>query len=275
MFVAEIGAAGQEAIMKSKVVVIGLGALGSTIANILARAGVGTLGLVDRDFVDWSNLQRQGLYDEEDVKNSLPKAVAAEKNLARINSDIRYEAVVADVNPGNIEKILSGASIVLDGLDNFYTRALINEACVKMGIPWVQGARVSTYGNVAAFIPGETACYNCFYPGVADLASPETCDTVGVLGPLAFLSAAWQASEAIKILSGKKEDAFRGMIFVELWENNVKFLPLKRSPECTVCGKREFALLSQPSQLMVSSLCGRNAVQIIPAASKTRIPPRA
>lgn len=267
ILVSGIGVEGQQAIQESTAVIIGLGALGSTVANILARAGVGTLRLVDRDFVDWSNLQRQGLYDEEDARRSLPKAMAAREHLSRINSEVKYEPVVDDVNPGNVEKILSGASVVIDGLDNFYTRALINEACVKLGIPWIHGACVSTYGTSVTILPGETACYNCLFPHASNMTSPYTCDTVGVLGPTAFAVASWEAGEALKILAGRKANISRKLLFFDLWNGEVDLVPVQRDPECPVCGHKKFSLLKRRDRITTTTLCGRNAVQLVPAAS--------
>jgi adenylyltransferase/sulfurtransferase len=264
VLVQEIGEDGQERIGKGLAVVIGLGALGSTVANLLARAGVGALRMVDRDFVEWTNLQRQGLYDEEDVRNNLPKAVAAEQHLRRVNSETRYEALVDDVNPTNVERVVAGASVVLDGLDNFYTRALINEACVKAGIPWIHGACISTYGTVATVVPGDTACYNCLFPGAATMISPYTCDTVGVLGPVAFAVASWEALEALKILAGRLSKVSRYLMAFDLWDSLANFVSVSRDPECSVCGHREFDLLSKPEPMMISSICGQNAVQVVP-----------
>ncbi|MEW6226762.1 MAG: ThiF family adenylyltransferase [Bacillota bacterium] len=263
-----IGEDGQESIMNGKAAVIGLGALGSTIANILARAGVGTLRLVDRDFVDWTNLQRQGLYDEADAAHSLPKAVAAREHLFRINSEINYEAIVDDVNPGNVEKIVAGASVVVDGLDNFYTRTLINEACVKLGIPWIHGTCVSTHGAVATIIPGKTSCYNCILPDASNMTSPYTCDTVGILGPVAFVVASLEASEALKILAGRKNEILRKMMFFDLWDNEVTCVSIPRNRECPVCARREFLLLQQHDHVMTSPVCGRDAIQVLPDASR-------
>jgi molybdopterin-synthase adenylyltransferase len=205
MVLKEIGQAGQEMLAGSTAVIIGLGALGSNSANLLARAGVTTLRLVDRDFVDWTNLQRQCLFEEQDAAQRLPKAEAAVRYLKRVNSGIRYEPVTDDINPGNIERTIAGASVVVDGLDNFYTRALLNEVCVKLGVPWVYGACLGTYGSAATIIPGVSACLNCLMPDIGEATTPPlTCETVGVLGPVAALVAAWQSSEAIKIMVGKK-----------------------------------------------------------------------
>jgi molybdopterin/thiamine biosynthesis adenylyltransferase len=168
----EIGPAGQQMLAGATAVIVGLGALGSNSANLLARAGVGRLRLVDRDFVDWTNLQRQSLFEEQDAAQRLPKAEAAARYLKRINSQIRYEPVTDDVNPGNIERLIVGATAVVDGLDNFYTRALLNEACVKHGIPWVYGACLATYGSAATIIPGVSACLNCLLPNLGEATTP-------------------------------------------------------------------------------------------------------
>lgn len=264
----EIGEEGQERIRNSTVVILGLGALGSTVANILSRAGVGNLRLVDRDFVELSNLQRQGIYDEEDVKKNLPKAVAAKNHLAEINSEITYEALVMDVNPGNVEKIIRDATVVVDGLDNYYTRALVNQACVKLGIPWVHGACISTYGTVMTLIPGKTPCYECFVPGAGERTSPYTCDTVGVFGPVAFLVASWEASEALKIAAGNGDSVLGNLIWIDLWGNRVTPISINRNSDCPVCARREFPLLEKREPIMTSSVCGKNAVQVVPGLDK-------
>jgi molybdopterin-synthase adenylyltransferase len=263
--VSEIGEDGQASIAGSTAVVIGLGALGSPIADILARAGVGRLRLVDRDFVELGNLQRQTLYDEEDAASVLPKAEAAARRLRAVNSGVEYEVFVADVNPGNVERLVAGATVVLDGLDNLYTRALVNEACVKAGIPWVFGACLATCGNSATIIPGETACLSCITPGVeSDAPPPLTCETAGILGPTALMVAAWEASEALKIMAGRKEAVSRKLTLFDPWRNDISFVPVERQPDCPVCGKRHFELLGKTSRLLTSSLCGRNAVQVSP-----------
>jgi len=266
--VKEIGAAGQARIAASVAVVAGLGALGTTIANLLARAGVGTLRLVDRDFVERSNLQRQCLYDEEDAAQSRPKAEAAIARLNRVNSEIRYEAIVDDINPSSVERILAGATVLVDGLDNFHARALVNEACVKHGIPWVYGAGLATYGSTATVVPGVTACLRCVMPAAAlEATLPLTCETVGVLGPVTSFVASWQASEALKIMVGAKEEVCRDLVHFELWQNEVARLPARRAHDCEVCVKRQFALLERGDRLMTTSLCGRDVVQVVPPAS--------
>ena len=264
----EIGEAGQQKIAASTVVVIGLGALGTNSANLLARAGVGTLRLADRDVVDWTNLQRQSLFEEEDAAESLPKAEAAVRHLKRINSAIRYEPITDDINPGNVERIVAGAAVVVDGLDNFHTRALVNQACVKHGIPWVYGACLGTYGNAATFISGTSACLNCLLPAVGQATTPPlSCETVGVLGSVAALVAAWQSAEALKIVVGKKEAVSPHLVHVDLWDNDFSTLPMTRVADCAVCGQRKFELLEHGSRMATASLCGRDAVQVMPPAS--------
>lgn len=266
--VKEIGAAGQARLGAAVAVVAGLGALGTVVANLLARAGVGTIRLVDRDFVERSNLQRQSLYDEEDAAQSLPKAYAAAAHLKRINSEIRYEPIVDDIQPRNVERILAGATVLVDGLDNFHARAVVNEACVKHGIPWVYGAGLATYGSSATIVPGVTACLHCVMPKAAlEATLPITCETVGVLGPVTSLVAAWQAAQALKIIVGAAEQACRDLVHFELWQNEVTMLPARRADDCEVCVKRRFALLERGDRLMATSLCGRDAVQVVPPAS--------
>ena len=264
----EIGQAGQEMLSHSTVVIVGLGALGSNSANLLARAGAGTLRLVDRDFVDWTNLQRQPLFEEEDAAQRLPKAEAALRHLKRVNSGLRYEPVTDDINPGNIENIIAGATVVVDGLDNFYTRALLNETCLKLGIPWVYGACLGTYGSAATIIPGVSACLNCLMPDIGEATTPPlTCETVGVLGPVAALVAAWQSSEAIKLVVGKKDSVSNHLVHVDLWQNDFSTLPMTRVAGCSVCGQHKFELLEHTRPLATASLCGRDAVQIVPPPS--------
>jgi len=264
----EIGAAGQERLAAATAVIVGLGALGSSSADLLARAGVGTLRLVDRDFVDWTNLQRQCLFEEQDAAERLPKAEAAVRYLKRVNSELRYEALTEDVNPGNVQRIVSGAGVVVDGLDNFYTRDLLNEACVKLGIPWIYGACLGTYGNAATIVPSVSACLNCLVPELGGAtALPLTCETVGVFGPVAALVGSWQSSEALKILIGKSEAVSGDLIHVDVWRNDFSALPMTRNPSCRVCGQRRFELLEHGRPLATASLCGRDAVQIVPPPS--------
>lgn len=264
----EIGAAGQAKLAASVAVIAGLGALGTTVAELLARAGVGTLRMVDRDFVDWSNLQRQHLYEEEDAAQSLPKVHAAIAHLKRVNSEIRYEPVVDDINAGTVERIVEGATVLVDGLDGFHTRALVNEACVKHRIPWIYGAGLATYGSVATVVPGVTACLSCVMPEAAlEATLPLTCENVGVLGPVTSLVGAWQASEALKIMVGSVEHVCRDLVHFDLWQNEATRLPARRNEDCAVCARRQFTMLERRERMMTTSLCGREAVQVVPAAS--------
>jgi molybdopterin-synthase adenylyltransferase len=264
----EIGEAGRERIANSTVVVVGLGGLGSNSANLLARAGVGALRLVDRDVVDLSNLQRQSLFDEDDVAQSLPKAEAAARHLRRINSDVRYESITDDVNSTNVERIVASATVVVDGLDNFHTRALVNQACVKHAIPWVYGACLGTYGSAATFIPHVSACLNCLLPEIGQATTPPlSCETVGVLGPIATLVASWQSAEALKIMIGKQDSVSPNLVHVDLWYNDFSTLPMTRAADCAVCRQHRFDLLEHGSRMATASLCGRNAVQVMPPVS--------
>ena len=263
----EIGATGQERLASATAVVIGLGALGANSANLLARAGVGTLRLVDRDVVDWSNLQRQSLFEEDDAARSMPKAEAAARSLKKINSALRYEPMIADVNAVNIERIVAGASVVIDGLDNFYARALVNQACVKHGIPWIYGACLGTYGSAATILPGASACLHCLLPDAGQATTPPvSCETVGVLGPVAAVIAAWQSAEALKIMVGSTAAVSPYLIHVGMWDNDFSTLPATRVAGCAVCGQHNFDLLGQGSRMAVASLCGREAVQVMPPA---------
>ncbi len=257
-----IGREGQAKLLAAKVVVIGCGATGTTIANHLARAGVGDLVIVDRDFVELNNLQRQMLFDENDLHDALPKAVAAERKLHAINSEISVRGIVADVNAENIESLIEGATLVMDGTDNFETRYLLNDACVKHGIPWIYTGAVSGYGMSQTIIPDETACLRCLFPDVPPPGTSPTCDTAGVVGPVVGTVASISAAEAIKFLVGQGE-LNRGIIHVDLWDLSLEQFPIggKRT-DCETCGKRHFEFLDEERGSVSTSLCGRNAVQI-------------
>lgn len=262
------GRSGQEFLRHSLAVIVGLGALGSMAAGLLARAGVGKLRLVDRDLVEWSNLQRQSLYDESDAERGVPKAVAAAEYLKEVNSEVEYECLVEDMNASNVENMVRGATVVVDGLDSFYARALLNQACVKHNVPWVHGAAVATQGTSMTIIPGETPCYGCLVPDADRRVSPFTCDTVGVLGPIVSFIGSLEASEALKLLTGNRDAISPGkMLWVDLWENVWTSVTVKRDPLCPVCGKRQFPLLERRDRLTTASVCGRNAVQVVPDPS--------
>ena len=258
-----LGKEGQERLGKARATIIGLGALGSTLANHLVRAGVGFVRLVDRDFVELDNLQRQVLYDEDDVKANLPKAAAAAAKLARINSEVTLDPRVCDVNFANAEELARDVDLVLDGTDNFETRFLLNDACVKLGRPWVYGGCVGSYGMVMAVLPGEGPCFACLVGEPPPPGSTPTCDTAGVLNTAVSVVASLEANEALKILAGRREALADGLQTLDVWHNTSQLLKVPRSPSCAVCVKRGFRHLeSNPSA--ATSLCGRNAVQITP-----------
>lgn len=256
-----IGEAGQAKLAGSYVVVIGCGALGTVIANSLVRAGVGKLRIVDRDFIELHNLQRQVLFDEEDIRDQLPKAIAAERHLKKVNSEIEIEGVVADVNYTNIEKFISGADLIIDGLDNFETRLLINDTSLKHKIPWIYGGAISTYGMTMNIIPPETACFRCLSPSAAGGMMTQTCDTAGVINPAPFIIGAWQSAEAMKMLIGSP-DVSRDLITIDVWNGTFHRLKVTPRPGCPACqGNYEF--LEGQVGLKTVSLCGQNAVQIL------------
>jgi len=257
-----IGEAGQQKLGSARVVVIGCGATGTNIANHLARAGVGHLTVADRDFVELSNLQRQLLFDEQDLAENLPKAVAAERKLRRINSDIDVRGLVTDVNPENIEAMIAGATLVMDGTDNFETRYVINDACLKHNIPWIYTGAVASYGMSQTIIPGQTACLRCHFEDVPPPGTSPTCDTAGVVGPLVAAVAAVSATEAIKLIVGQGE-LNQGIIHFDVWYNTFEqFESGAPRPDCPACGQHNFEFLNQEKGGETVSLCGRNAVQI-------------
>lgn len=234
--------------------------MGSFQAGALARAGVGKLRIVDRDYVELNNLQRQWLFEESDAADSLPKAVAAAQRLAAINSGVSVEPVVADLTAANAEDLLSDVDLILDGTDNFETRYLINEFAVQSGVPWIYGAAVGSYGLTMPVIPGETACLVCVYPEPPEGVQP-TCDTAGVLNTITSIVAALQVSAAIQILAGKLDALVRQITTLDVWSGSIRQIQPSRSPECSVCALRQFPCLEGRKRTPIS-LCGRNAVQI-------------
>jgi molybdopterin-synthase adenylyltransferase len=254
-----IGERGQQCLLDARVAIAGCGALGSFQAGALARAGVGYLRIIDRDYVELSNLQRQWLFDECDAEQALPKAVAAARKIARINSGVQAEAVVADLTPANAEELLGGVDLILDGTDNFETRYLINDFAVERGMPWVYGAAVGSYGIAMPVVPGKTACLRCIYPDPPAGAQP-TCETAGVLGTVTSLIASLEVSEAMKILAGA--GASGKITTADVWTGEIRQVaqpgPLR---DCPACGRREFPYLKGERRAPVS-LCGHNAVQI-------------
>lgn len=257
----EIGSEGQKALGSSFAVIVGCGALGSVIADHLVRTGVGKIRIIDRDIVEIDNLQRQILFNEKDV--GLPKSMAASEKLIRVNSDIEIEGIVKDLNPGNAEKLLKEADIVLDGTDNMETRYLINDACVKNEIPWVYGGAVATYGMSMNIVPNNTACLTCAFPFIPKPGSLPTCDTVGVLNTIPSIIASIQTTEALKILL--KKNFSKDLLVYDVWGHEFQCIKLKRNHECKCCQGHNFDYLSAEKVESVSILCGRNSVQISPA----------
>ena len=263
---APIGAEGQVRISSARVAVIGAGALGSVSAELLVRAGVGFIRIIDRDFVDLSNLQRQSLYDETDVLQNLPKAEAAVAKLRRINSGIKIDAIVDDVNPSNVEDYIQDVDLVFDALDNFETRFVLNDACAKHSRTWIYAAAVGSYGLVMPVMPGQTPCLRCMLGSLPPPGSSPTCDTAGVIGPITHIVASIQVAEALKIICGVMAPADLRLITYDVWTH--KFLRMELEPEvmasCPVCSEERFEYLNG-SPLRTVTLCGRNAVQLIPA----------
>src|SRR3954468_11814413 len=241
-----IGVEGQRKLLASRALVVGCGALGAVIANTLARAGVGKLRIVDRDFLELNNLQRQVLYDEDDVAAGLPKAIAARNRLVKINSSIEIDAVVADVEHTNIERLLAGVDCLIDGTDNFETRFLLNDAAVKLRIPWVYGGCLGAEGQTLTILPGQTACLRCLMPEPPPPGTTPTCDSAGILGTIIGVVASMQANEALKILSGHREAISRTWTIFDLWDNTIRQIKLELTPaaDCPCCGRREFPWLS-------------------------------
>ncbi|QZA32269.1 ThiF family adenylyltransferase [Hydrogenibacillus sp. N12] len=258
-----IGREGQKKLAQARVAVVGVGALGTAVANHLARAGVGFIRLIDRDFVERSNLQRQMLFDEADAEGLLPKAIAAREKLTAINRTITVEAVVDHLSAENAEALLTDVELILDGTDNFHVRYLINDVSVKYGIPWVHGAVVRARGMHAFFHPPKTPCYRCLIPEPPE--GGETCDTVGIIGPVVDVIASLEAAAALKWLVGAEDKIPTALIDLDLWENAYASIDISRAknPNCPACGMRRFEFLEERrGELTASFLCGRNAVQV-------------
>jgi molybdopterin/thiamine biosynthesis adenylyltransferase len=260
---AEIGTAGQDQLLASSVAIAGCGALGSVIAGTLVRAGVGQVRIVDRDIVELSNLQRQILFDERVAARAMPKAIAAVERLRQVNSDVELEPVVVDINPDNVERLVSDVDLVLDGTDNFETRLLLNDVCVKHGIPWVYGGVIATYGMMRAILPGRTPCFRCWLGEVPAPGSTPTCDTVGVLGTAVSIIAALEATEGLKILLGREEALVGQLLYVDVWAGTFERLDVgELEGTCPVCDLGQFEFLERKEGTYLTSLCGRSAVQV-------------
>jgi len=262
---AGIGAEGQRHLRGARVVIIGCGALGSAQAEALARAGVGHLRIVDRDFVEASNLQRQTMFTESDARERLPKAVACVNRIALINSEIEAEAEVLDVNHTNVERLIKDCDVVLDGTDNFATRYLINDACVKHRVNWIYGAAVASYGVTMTVRPHVTPCLRCVLEEAPPAGSAETCDTAGVIMPIISLVTAVQVSEALKLLVGQTERLHNSLMQFDVWSNEWRRIALKSPmPGCLTCGVGRYETLEAEGADFTAVLCGRNAVQVSP-----------
>lgn len=260
-----LGEEGQRRICDSRVTICGCGALGTVLANHLARAGVGFIRVVDRDFIETHNLQRQILFDETDVASNLPKAEAAARKMRLINSQITVEAVVTDIDHTNIIDLVSDVDLILDGTDNFETRYLINDAAVKLGKPWIFGGVIGSEGQSMTILPGKTPCLRCVVEDSPPPGMTPTCETAGVLGPAVSTIASFEAMEALKILSGKMDALNRDLIMVDLWSwsfRQLKISGLLGKVDCPSCQRREFDWLDGRMGSHTTTLCGRNAVQI-------------
>jgi molybdopterin/thiamine biosynthesis adenylyltransferase len=257
----EIGNQGQDRLAAAHVGIVGCGATGAAAASLLARAGIGTLTLIDRDFVEESNLQRQVLFDESDAIGSLPKAEAARRKIALFNGSVRVFAQIADLVPGNIHQLLDGVQVILDGTDNFETRYLINDYAVQQRRPWVYAAAIGGYATTMTILPGQTACLACVFP-VPPSGTVDTCDTAGILNTAVNLAASIQVTEVLKYLVGASTQIRRSLLAFDLWSNERSEVSTgSPRPDCSVCGKRDFVHLRGDSRPHIT-LCGRNSVQI-------------
>ena len=258
---AGIGAEGQQRLAQARAAIVGCGATGSALASLLARAGAGYLRIVDRDYVEPSNLQRQGLFDEPDAAEALPKAIAAARKIAAFNSEITVEPHVSDLTPDNAEDLLANVDLILDGTDNFETRYLINDYAVQRTVPWIYTAAVGSYGVAMNILPGETACLSCIFPD-SPQGIVETCDTSGILNTAVNYVASLSATEALKIFVGARNQLRRTLLSVDVWTNDHSEIQVgKPRPGCRACGKRDFVHLAGEGRPPIT-LCGRNSVQI-------------
>ncbi len=266
---APLGEEGQRRLLASRVLLVGCGALGTVLAETLTRAGVGALRIVDRDFVEITNLQRQVLFDEDDVAAQLPKAVAAADKLRRINRDVTVEPIVADVDCRNVRELARDVDLILDGTDNFETRFLVNDLSLETGIPWVYGGCIGSHGQVMAVLPGKTACLRCVIESPPEPGTSETCETAGILGPTVNVIASWQAILSLKILAGRIEDVPRVLTVIDLWDHTFRTLDvsgLRENGDCPACHRGERLWLSGQCGSRSTVLCGRNAVQVVPSS---------
>jgi molybdopterin/thiamine biosynthesis adenylyltransferase len=263
-----IGEAGQERLLGATAVLAGCGALGTSSANLLVRAGLGRLRIIDRDFVEPSNLQRQTLFDEADAREALPKAVAAERHLRTINSDVQVEGIPSDLTPKNATELLSGFELILDGTDNFETRLLLNDAAIALAMPWIYAAVIGSYGVTMAILPGETACLACLLESGegagargAGMDGDTTCDTVGVLQAAVGAIASIQSAEAMKLLAGRRDALTGRLVSCDVWTGRFQSVIVPRNPDCRACARRDLIYLNGEAQPHIT-MCGRDSVQI-------------
>lgn len=265
VILSKIGQEGQKRLAGARALVMGVGALGSSLASFMVRAGCGTVALVDRDFIELDNLQRQVLFDEEDISAGLPKAVAAAQKLRKANTAVTVEPVVADVTPANILRLMEGCDIVLDGSDNVETRLLLNDASLALRVPWVYGAAIGMTGATMAFLPGQGPCFRCIVPTQPSPGALPTCETAGILGTVPAIVAALQATEAIKLLTGNPADVVRQMRFIDAWAGTVEALDIRKGSEpCPACDLGKLEFLEGGRGGGSAKLCGRSAVQVDP-----------
>src|SRR5580692_516174 len=262
MLFAGIGEEGQQRLLASSAVLVGCGAIGAAAAALLVRAGVGRVRILDRDFVEPSNLQRQTLFDEDDARAAVPKAVAAERKLRAINSSVAVESLVADLNPRNARELLAGFDLILDGTDNFETRLLINDLAIESARPWIYAAAVASYGVTMTVRPGLTPCLACLLEFSSNgHGQEETCDTVGVLGPIVNLIASLEIGEALKLLAGREQALHGRLISCDVWTGHFQSVRVSRNSTCRACSRRDFTYLQGQAQPHIT-LCGRDSVQI-------------
>jgi len=267
---AGIREAGQKKLLESRVTLCGCGALGTVLANHLVRAGVGNVRIVDRDFIETHNLQRQVLFDESDVAANIPKAEAAARKLRQVNSTVNIEAVVTDINRTNILELCQDADLILDGTDNFEIRYLINDVAVKLGKPWVYGGAIGAEGMTMTILPGITPCLRCVFEAAPNPGEAGTCETAGVLSPTIGIVASFQAAEALKILTGQLELTNRELLCIDIWDNTTRRTKIARllgKVDCPCCQRKNFEWLDGAMGSQTTSLCGRNAVQVATRSS--------
>ncbi|HBH53445.1 MAG TPA: thiamine biosynthesis protein ThiF [Planctomycetaceae bacterium] len=274
MLFAGIGLEGQRRLRQARILVCGCGALGGAVADGLTRAGVGFLRLVDRDFVELSNLQRQVLFDEDDVARGLPKAIAAANRLGRVNSEVQLDPIVADIDPGNMLGFARDVDLIIDGMDNFETRFLINDAALELGKPWIYAGCLGSHGQVLPIIPGQTACLRCLLGDLPGPAETETCDTAGVLGPAIAVISALEVTLALKMISQGPGAVAEQMAVVDVWDPSLRLMRtagLRAQADCPACvhGRRDWLRGDRSSRSTV--LCGRNAVQITPPEKRALV----